>query len=238
MRLTRVYVRTPLPEAGEFSLEDDVVNHLVRVMRLQDGHTFVAFDGSGVEVLASLRTERKGRVAWGTVLERRFPEVEMKRQLTLYLAVVKGERFDWAVEKATELGVSRIVPLITEFTAVRPTGKERCERWQRLAESASCQSGRVCVPEVAAPLTFAEALQACAGEKAAIFVPESDPWREDLLDDCAPWSLFIGPEGGFSEAEVEQACEAGLLRVGLGQRILRVETAALAALCLFGALRS
>lgn len=255
VRLTRVYLRQPLPLEGEFPLPDDVCGHLVRVMRLTEGQEFVAFDGSGAEVTATLRLEKRGKRAWGVVLARVYPDVEMRRKLVLYLSVVKGERFDWAVEKATELGVFRIVPLISEYTAVAP-GACKVERWQRLAESAACQSGRVLVPQIAQPLPWAQALQEACIDSATkggsvvgnaeapggggsdssvfIFVPGGvavESVRRPLGDVCA---LFVGPEGGFSEAEVEQAKSWGAKCVGLGKRILRVETAALVALTLLG----
>ncbi len=233
MRLTRVYCRQPLPAEGEFALSAETAAHLLKVMRLKEGQQFVAFDGSGVEVLAVLHLPDRRKGATGTIVSRSYPEVEMRRQLILYLAVVKGERFDWAVEKATELGVYRLVPLLTEYTNVRPAGRERTERWQRLAESASAQSGRVRVPEVAVPLTMEEALASCGGQQGAIFVPLA-PEGVRLSEDDGPYHLFIGPEGGFSAAEEEMAARAGLMRVGLGRRILRVETAALVAICLFG----
>lgn len=235
VRLTRVYVPEPLPRQGEFALSRDVANHLVRVMRLQDGEEFVAFDGSGVEVRALLHRRDKGKTVWGEVQECAFPPVEMAAPLTLYLAVVKGERFDWAIEKATELGVARLVPLVTEFTAVRPTGRERLERWQRLAESAACQSGRVCVPRVETPVSFAEAIELERGQRNAIFVPRAPLVAESMA--VGPWNLFVGPEGGFSPSELAVARQNNWLEVGLGPRILRVETAAMAALCLFGSLR-
>lgn len=223
-----------MPSEGRFRLDDGTFNHLVRVMRLQEGQEFIAFDGSGVEVKARLILDNRCRVAWGEVVERAYPQVELERRLTLYLSVVKGERFDWAVEKATELGVYRIVPLLSEFTAVRPSGKVRCDRWQRLAESATAQSGRVYIPEVSQPLTFEEAVKECSDQPSVIFVPNSAPWTPELPYTSRSWSLFIGPEGGFSKREVELALKAGMIGVGLGRRILRVETAALVALCLFG----
>ena len=235
VRLTRIFVADALPENGEFVLSPEAANHLVRSMRLRDGQEFAAFDGSGVECRAVLRWQQSDRRAWGIVRERSFPQVEMTRRLILYLAVVKGERFDWAVEKATELGAARIVPLLTEFTAVRSVGKERLERWRRLAESAAAQSGRVVVPGIAEPLDFKDALRS-VGDKAVIFAPSAPQLDGEIISAGSSWSLFVGPEGGFSESELTLARKNGVLEVGLGARILRVETAAVAALCLFGAL--
>ncbi|MBQ7568926.1 16S rRNA (uracil(1498)-N(3))-methyltransferase [bacterium] len=235
MRLTRIYVPSGLPSDGEFALPQQEAVHLRRVLRLEAGQEFVAFDGSGAEVRARLRFDRNGRGAWGEICARSFPLVEMTRRLVLYLAVVKGERFDWAVEKATELGVFQIVPLLTKYTSVNPSGRERRERWQRLAESAAAQSGRVAVPEVLPPLEFGDAVRSAPGER-IIFVPDASGHLPDAQEAGETWSLFVGPEGGFADEERLMAGEAGFREVGLGRRILRVETAALAALCLCGAL--
>ena len=234
VRITRVYIAEPLPETGLFAIPESAANHLLRVMRLRDGQEFAAFDGSGVECTAVLRWEPRERRAWGIVRERRRPQVELQRRLILYLAAVKGERFDWAVEKATELGVFEIIPLFTDYTVLRSLGRERLERWQRLAESAAAQSGRVAVPQIAAPLPFADAVRRAPG-RAVIFQPSGCKPGSLDLSASDTWSLFVGPEGGFSEEEAALAEKCGLQAVGLGARILRVETAALAALCLFGA---
>ncbi len=223
MRLPRVYC----PQVGpEFHLEREEAQHLVRVLRLGVGDRFLAFDGSGQEVLAEILGTRP-RVR-ARLLESRHPQVEPETAVTLYLALVKGERFDWAVEKATELGVSRLVPMATERTEVRVPGEERQRRWQRLATAAAAQSGRVRVPEVAAPLSFFRAIgEAARLERAVLLAPGGQPL-------AGPWgatlALLVGPEGGFSEAEHAAAASAGLATAGLGPRILRVETAALAAL--------
>lgn len=217
MRLPRVHcpLRDPLVVEGEEA------HHLSRVLRLRVGERFVAFDGSGAEVVAEVLAT--GATVQARVLETRHPAVEAPDEVTLYLALVKGERFDWAVEKATELGVARIVPLETERTEVRDPGEARRRRWQRLAASAAAQSGRTRVPEVAAPQGLAEAL-AAAPRPAVLLAPGGGAFPDRAA------SVFIGPEGGFSEAELQAA--EGVRIAGLGPRILRVETAALAALSL------
>lgn len=220
MRLPRVHC--PLGE-GEIVVEGEEAHHLARVLRIRVGERFVAFDGTGVEAEAEVLSV--GPQVHARVLGTRRPDVEAPRDVTLYLALVKGERFDWAVEKATELGVARIVPLETERTEVRDPGEARRKRWQRLAASAAAQSGRVRVPEVAAPEKLPLAL-ADAPRPAVLLAPGGGAFP------AHPSALFIGPEGGFTEAEVEAARASGVQPVGLGPRILRVETAALAALSL------
>lgn len=207
-------------------VEGEEAHHLSRVLRLRAGDRFAAFDGSGVEVTAEVLAS--GAQVRARVLETRRPDTEAATAVTLFLALVKGERFDWAVEKATELGVARVVPLTTERTEVREPGEERRRRWQRLAAAAAAQSGRVRVPGICAPMAFPEAVdEAARSGRGALLAPGGDrlegPWGAAL-------SVLVGPEGGFSEGEVAAARAAGIAIVGLGPRILRVETAALAVL--------
>ncbi len=223
MRLPRVFCRGI---ASEILLDGETAHHLAGVLRLKPGHEFLAFDGTGQEALARiLQTRPQVRAE---ILEIRRPQVESAVFVTLFLGLVKGERFDWAVEKSTELGVSSLVPMVTRRTEVRHPGEERRGRWQRLAVSAAAQSGRVCVPDIETPLDFSQALdRACGFEQAFLLAPGgaslSGPW-------AARVALLVGPEGGFSDEEVLEARRRGLLLAGLGPRILRVETAALAAL--------
>ena len=207
-------------------MEGEEAHHLLRVLRLRVGDRFAAFDGSGAEALAEIVAP--GPPLRARVLEWRTPEVEAATAVTLYLALVKGERFDWAVEKATELGVACLVPMTTERTEVRDPGEPRRGRWERLATSAACQSGRVRVPRIGAPVSLPQAVQeASNASQGVILAPGGPPL-------AGPWgprvALLVGPEGGFSEAELDLARSAGLAPAGLGPRILRVETAALAAL--------
>lgn len=227
MRKTRVY--SPEPVNGpEAFLNEPSSRHLLKVMRLRMGDEFVIFDGSGCEFTAKAY-EIKDNCLRAVITEVDRPDTELPHKLALYLAVVKGERFDWAVEKASELGATSITPLITEYTQVDPS-KLKTERWQRLAIAAAEQSGRVIPPAVLKPMTFAEASRNAAGRR-IIFVPGGRRLTEPFKGDT---SVFIGPEGGFSLAETEEASD--MFHAGLGPRILRVETAALAALTLITSL--
>ncbi len=223
MRKTRVY--SPEPVNGpEVLLNELSSRHLLKVMRLRMGDEFVIFDGSGCEYIAKAH-EIKDNCLRAFITEVERPHTELPHKLALYLAVVKGERFDWAVEKASELGATSIIPLITEYTQVDPS-KLKTERWQRLAVAASEQSGRVVPPQVLKPMTFVKAVRQASGRR-IIFVPGGRRLTEPFNMDT---SVFIGPEGGFSLAETEKASD--MFHAGLGARILRVETAALAALTL------
>ncbi|MGI5843792.1 MAG: 16S rRNA (uracil(1498)-N(3))-methyltransferase [Candidatus Xenobium sp.] len=223
MRLPRVFCPGM---TSEFQLNEEAAHHLVGVLRLKAGHEFLAFDGTGQEARTRILQTRPHVLV--EVLEVCRPQVEPEVSVTLFLALVKGERFDWAVEKSTELGVSSLVPMVTRRTEVRHPGEERRGRWQRLAVSAAAQSGRVQVPEIETPLDFAQALDRASGfEQAFLLKPGGVSLPGSRADRVA---LLVGPEGGFSDEEVREAQVRGLLLVGLGPRTLRVETAALAAL--------
>lgn len=233
MRLCRVYAPVELAAGEDILVAGNEAHHLLRVMRLRPGQEFVVFNGTGAEARATVLAER------GDCLEARvqsvaWPPVEAACRLTVYLSLVKGERFDWAVEKLTELGVERIVPLISEYTQAKSVSGERVKRWQRMAAEAAGQSHRVCVPTIAEPIAFVDALPSMSSAPAVMCVcgvPEAWPAVGGEM------SLFIGPEGGFSEDEVAQARVSGCVFAGLGPRVLRVETAAVVAsarILLFG----
>ncbi|HEU4754665.1 MAG TPA: RsmE family RNA methyltransferase, partial [Armatimonadota bacterium] len=172
------------------------------------------------------------------VASRLRPEVELPCRIHLAVAVLKGEKLEWVVQKATELGAARVSFLRTERTVVE-AGAERWarrrERYERIAREAAEQSGRVRVPEIGEPQPPAEALRAPA-ERSLILAPGA---REPLARvlEPAPGSvlLLVGPEGGFTDAELALAAEAGAAPVGLGRRVLRAETAALLAVGLAAA---
>lgn len=155
-------------------------------------------------------------------LEAGFEEV----QVTLYQAVPKGGRMDLVVEKATEAGATRIVPLLTEHGEVNPR-EGKLDRWRRVAEAAARQSLRLRVPEVPEPVTFGAALRE-AGEAGVLL--HNAPGVGDVEDAVEPGAcLFVGPEGGWSEEELERARQAGLSVAGLGPYRLRSETAGVVA---------
>ena len=228
-RRTRLYQPGPYPSEGEIlELDSEGSHHLGRVLRFQKGWNLELFDNSGAQYGATYLGLQGGR-AQVRLGEVSWPKVELPYKVRLALSLVKGERFDWAVEKLTELGVEEIVPLEAEFAQVKGPARPKVERWQRLAQSAAQQSGRVIVPTVATPQTLEGLLEEWRGAGPLIFfVPEAEPWCPQPAAGES-WGLFIGPEGGFSEAEVAAARRAGAQFYSLGARILRVETAALAA---------
>jgi 16S rRNA (uracil1498-N3)-methyltransferase len=216
----------------ELRLERGDDHHLRHVLRLKPGDRFVASDGAGREALAEL-------LATGfRLVEERSPAAEPGCQVWLLLALARGERFERTLEKATELGVARLTPLLTEHGVVRDPGDNRRERWQRLVREAAALAGRARLPHVDAPWSLDRALSEVDSATRLIFSQGEASWpgwsgsSPDPPGKLGSVALLIGPEGGFSPGELEQARAAGWQAAGLGPRNLRVETAATAALAL------
>jgi 16S rRNA (uracil1498-N3)-methyltransferase len=200
-------------------LPESEARHVLKVLRGRDGDALEVVDADGRLFLAELGAGDEARVL--EVFEG-FEEVG----LALYQAVPKGGRMDLLVEKATEVGATRIVPLLTERGLVRP-GDAKVGRWQRVAEAAARQSLRMVVPEVAQPVSFSEAVREAGGEGVLLHnEPDLAPLEAVV---SAPASLFVGPEGGWSEEELQAAEDAGLALAQLGPYRLRSETAGVVA---------
>jgi 16S rRNA (uracil1498-N3)-methyltransferase len=232
VRLTRVHVEDPLIAGKSCVIEGSAANHIMRVLRLRDGDALTLFDGRGGEYGARITGFRKDSLQVN-VQEHRAIERESALDLTLAQGISRGERMDWVVQKATELGVRRIVPLITERSVVR-LDEQRSERklqhWRAIAIAACEQCGRNHVPEVMPPSDFFDAVRAADPNVARLLLSPSASLRpRDLLRPSAI-TLLIGPEGGLADNEEEAAIRAGFQPVQLGPRILRTETAAIAAL--------
>lgn len=235
MRLTRVHVPGPLTAGSRQTLEGDAANHIARVLRLQQGDALTLFDGRGGEHAASVEGFRKGAVIVA-VGDRSTPVRESPLCLTLAQGVSRGERMDWVVQKATELGVTRIVPVLTERTVVRLDTKQAERKrlhWRGIAIAACEQSGRDRLPDIAQPLTLADFLGSLESRASRVLLSPAGKLRlADLPRPDAGVVVLIGPEGGLSEAEQRAALAAGFAAARLGPRVLRTETAAVAALTL------
>ena len=169
-------------------------------------------------------------------------EAEAKSGVTLWLAIFKFDRMEWAIEKATELGVDKIVPLIAQRTGTNlsAAAQKRVERWQRIAREASQQSRRTLPPEVLDPMKLKQSLTSASGVRVVLSEYEKDRQLGAVLrevDRGEPLSLAIGPEGGWTQSELEGFSSAGWVAASLGANILRAETAAIAALAVVGATR-
>ncbi|MBA2692525.1 MAG: 16S rRNA (uracil(1498)-N(3))-methyltransferase [Rubrobacter sp.] len=217
---------SPQPNTA-FALLGNEAHHLTDVLRAKPGDTFEVVGHGGRVFVAELLD---GGEAF--VVEEVFSEESESFGVVLYQAVPKGKRMDVVVEKAAELGATRIVPLVTDRSVVKAGEGSKLERWRRIAESAARQSLRTVVPEVVAPTPFREALE---GAEGAILLHNGEgvPSLEEVVS--SPASLFVGPEGGWSEAEMEYAGEVGAAFARIGPHRLRSETAGIAAVARAGA---
>jgi 16S rRNA (uracil1498-N3)-methyltransferase len=234
--MDRVFVPSELIAEGRAVLTGAVRRHLADSLRVRAGERFLATDGRGCEyVLETESADRRKLVARVVKEARRAPGPG--RGLTLAIAPPRGGRMEIAVEKAVECGVGRIVPLRCARSVLKDRRESsRPERWRRIAQSATAQSGRVHLPEILAMQEFSEAMERAAPGKRLIAHPGLDAWSipgalaETKAGD--PVTLFIGPEGGFTDEEVDEARRAGALFVSLGPTRLRSETAAIASVAL------
>ncbi len=233
----RFFVPPEWIRGGRVRFGDGIDRQIVRVLRLRPGDGVWALDGRGRAFRVVLRqADRRG--VWGEIVE----EVdalgsEPAREVILYPALIKAERFEWLLQKGTEVGVAAFRPLLTRRTVVKAPGAQRWARWGRIVREAAEQSGRGRLPELAAPQPLTAALEKLPpGEPAAILWVGAS--SRSLGETLAGWSdaprvhLFIGPEGGFAPEEVAAAREAGCAPVSVGPRILRAETAGLIAAAL------
>lgn len=232
MRHPRIHHAAPLISGSSVQLRDTAANHVARVLRLPPGAPLILFNGEGGEFEARIETVDKRRV---TVRVGNHNPRECEPPLDLWLAqgISRGERMDYTVQKAVELGVSRIIPLFTERCGVQLGGErldKRVQHWQAVAVSACEQSGRNRVPEIAAPRALHEWLTEPAAGLVLVLDPEADNTLGPLPVPAGPVSLLIGPEGGLTDHEILLAKQTGYTGLRLGPRILRTETAAVAAL--------
>lgn len=234
--MRRVVVPTGAVVGGRVRLERDEAHHLARVLRLGAGARIQAVDGTGRVLTLHLEAiEPAG--AWATVLGESSVSAESPCAITLGQAILKGERMAWVIQKATELGVARVIPLVTARVVARPPCERdgRGLRWARVAREAVKQCGRSVAPPVEPPRELAEALSAEIPRHDLTWIlgGPGDPPVEGVRG-ASPRRLLllIGPEGGFTETEQANAEGLGARVVGLGPRVLRAESAAVAAVTL------
>jgi 16S rRNA (uracil1498-N3)-methyltransferase len=229
--LPRFLIDRPAEPGDAVPLPDDEARHL-RVRRLAVGDPIALFDGAGRSYLARLESlSRAGAVARVTeALPARAGESAL--DLTLAVAALKADRIDWVVEKATELGVTRIQPFTSTHTLARPSPR-RQERWRQIALGAAKQCGRASAPAIAAPLELAAVLALPAAAR-LLFAEDGSgsPLSGLAFAEPSPLLAIVGAEGGFTADELAAARAGGCHLVGLGPRILRAETAAIAAVAL------
>jgi 16S rRNA (uracil1498-N3)-methyltransferase len=235
MRLIRVHVDADLQTGQRLTVAGAAGNHISRVLRLRTGAALTLFNGQGGEYGGSIEEIHRDTVVV-SVLERRELERESPFQLTLAQGISRGERMDWVVQKATELGVWRIQPLFTERSVVQLDEKQairKIQHWRSIAVAACEQSGRNRVPEITQPAGLYEMLEHhTPGGTALLLSPGASLRIADIASAAAHATVLIGPEGGLADVEQAAAIKSSFTPVRLGPRVLRTETAAVCALTL------
>lgn len=238
MRLSRVYCDVPLAAGTELELPAPAANHLARVLRLRPGATIVAFDGTGLEFRCEIVAVEGNRVRV-RVGESADGRRESPLAVTLVQSVSRGERMDLTLQKATELGVHAVAPVISARSVVRLDERQaaaKLRHWQAVVTSACEQCGRSVLPRVHAPLDLGRYLADSQRNALRLLPSPGAPESLAALADApARVDLLVGPEGGFEESELLSAAGAGFRPVRLGPRILRTETAGVVALALLQA---
>ena len=229
--LPRLFVRTALNDRAHVELDASQANYLGNVLRMGEGAELLVFDGNSGEWLARISDAAKKRMT--LTVERRTREAETIPDVWLAFAPVKRTQTDWLVEKATELGAARLIPVITQRTN---TERVKLERLRAIAIEAAEQCGRTRLPEIGEPVSLKQFLTQ-VGIRALYFADErgGEPATDAMKP--GPATILVGPEGGFSAEERDLVRAApNSIAITLGPRILRAETAALAALAAYMAL--
>ncbi|MES9960660.1 MAG: 16S rRNA (uracil(1498)-N(3))-methyltransferase [Sedimenticola sp.] len=232
MREHRIYTQQPLSPGVPITLEEGPSHHLLKVLRLKTGAELTLFNGDGRDYEARISTAGK-RTADIEILARGELEPEPALTISLGIGISKGERMDFAIQKAVELGVTEITPLITEHCVVRLSGErmqKRCSHWRQVAISACEQSGRRYVPQLNDVMKVDDWIESSAHLSGLLLDHRAQQSLGQLPCPGAGIRLLVGPEGGVSEAERSLALRSGFTGVRMGPRVLRTETAPLAAI--------
>ncbi|MEM7347847.1 MAG: RsmE family RNA methyltransferase [Chloroflexota bacterium] len=214
------------------TLQGDTARQIKTVLRLKPDDLIVVLDNSGQAWQVKLTDVGKSQIT-GEIIAQQATSSEPAIQLTLYQGTLKAQKFEWVLQKGTELGISRFVPTICQRSIVTKIETKKYIRWQRIIQEAAEQSQRGKLPELTPTLPFPEAVQQAQSADIALIPWEEAPAAASLKQHLTALqgqslAMFIGPEGGFTPAEVDQAQNAGLNTITLGPRILRAETAGLA----------
>ncbi|MGZ4959014.1 MAG: 16S rRNA (uracil(1498)-N(3))-methyltransferase [Methylomonas sp.] len=231
MRVSRLYVSASLNVGGRVELDDDAAHYVRSVLRLKQDQTILLFNGQGGEYLGRF-SEVSRKTVRVEIEEFIARDVESPLAVALGLGISRGDRMDWAVQKAVELGVTQITPLVTERCVIKfndDKKQQRLQHWRGIIQHAAEQSGRARMPALGEIADLPDWVSQPQGLR--VFL---DPYAEQSLSDLQPENnritLLSGPEGGFSDQERQIARAAGFIPVRMGARILRTETAVLSAL--------
>ncbi len=236
-KMPRFFVRKNDVSCDSINISGEDYNHIKKVLRLGNGDRIIACDGEGTDHLVEI-VKIEDAMVKTRIIESVKNCTEPPIQITLFQGLPKSDKMDFIIQKAVELGINEIIPVITERTVVktdRKSGDKKCERWNKISMEAAKQCNRGIIPKVGFPLGFREALDAAKGSSLSLIPYEKEAGtklKQVLANSSSVGkvSVFIGPEGGFTEKEIEAAVSCGVQPVTLGPRILRTETAGIAVL--------
>lgn len=232
--MSRIYLAEARAAGDTVALEDAAFRHVARVLRMRVGDRLTVFNGKGSEFTARI-TGMERHAAHVLLEARRDGNTESPLHSTLLQAVGKGERMDWALQKATELGISTIQPVLTARCNVKLDAERWAKKqahWQGVLIAACEQSGRVCIPELQPVAKLDDVLGQCAAALRLVLAPQSGRAPIDSVSTVDSVALLVGPEGGLNEQEIQRAEAAGFQSWQIGPRTLRTETAPMVALAL------
>lgn len=232
MRDIRVYVDQPIIVGQPLSIEDEAAHYLLRVLRLTVNHVIHLFNGAGGYFVANIAETGKRSLL---VMPVKFAgdEKESNLRLTLVQGISRGQKMDYTIQKSVELGVNRIVPVMTEHSNVKLAGERslaRISHWRKIIISTCEQCGRNRIPDILAPITLEEWIARDSSQTKLVLHPSADRALSDIPVPDEGIAMLSGPEGGLSGDDLEAAFAGGYQAVRLGPRILRTETAAVAAI--------
>lgn len=229
MRLTRIYYQDSINLTDKIILSGTASHHLITVLRIKPADQLIIFNGDGNEYLAEV-VELQKKTLGVKIIEKKSPLRESPLSIELAQGISRGDRMDYVIQKAVELGVNAITPLFTERCGVKLTSDRmdrRVAHWRAIIIGACEQSGRLKIPILNEPLTLTEWLELKKEGLKLVCLPEHDSVLK--MEKPLSLTLLVGPEGGLSRKEVQQATNSGYHGMQLGPRILRTETAAIVA---------
>ena len=230
MATTRIYVDLDLAAGETFELPESAGHHVARVLRMQIDDSLILFNGQGGEYNVQISLLHKSKVQ---VEITSFDDIERESsiQIELFQGLSKGEKMDFTIQKTVELGVNKIVPLITTYSNVKLDLKrleKKLDHWRKVIISACEQCGRNKIPELKEIMKLDDLQSENEADLKLILAPDAEGSLSDLTNKPKTISIVIGPEGGLSQSEIETLTKNGYIGIRLGSRILRTETAALA----------
>lgn len=229
----RFFISTKIEDPSHIVIKDkEIVKKLTKVLRKKVGDTFFVFDIDAEEYEVEIKEISAGQIACKT-LNRNFVDRELPVEINLFQSLLKIDKLEWVFQKVTEIGVRKIIPIVSENCVVKEFNKNKISRYQKIIQEATLQSGGKIQPQLTDLLDFNDAIQSLQAQALNLIAHEQE--QENLLKNVLAKSqaktinIFIGPEGGFSDEEINLALRNSVTPFSLGKRILRAETAAIVA---------